>query len=426
MASNTKKIDAQGLYRLPWNVADNAITWLEPTTKCNMYCEGCYRINDPEGHRPLEEVIADLQNLRKLRRSDGISIAGGEPLLYPHIVPLVKWVASNGWKPIIITNGTLLTEEIIRDLTKAGLIGFTIHVDSHQFRPGWQGKNEEELCELRLELAQMIHRASKGKVACSFNATIYPDTLKDIPYLTKWAQDHIDLVHTLVFILFRLIKVDPRFDYFVKGRKINPDDADNLRYEVDHSASFSEVMADDVVDKIKEVSPGYEPAAYLNSTQEGNQVKWLLALRTGTKDEELVYMDGKLIEMGQVLHHLFFDTYLAYMRPVAMKFLHILFPLAVINRGLRKLLKMWITNPSLWKKQLYMQTILVLQPPDILEDGKQAMCDGCPDAMYYKGQMLWKCRLDEVQKFGDFIQSHPKIEANEEEIPQAASGAGKG
>jgi MoaA/NifB/PqqE/SkfB family radical SAM enzyme len=28
-------------YRLPWNLADNAITWLEPTTTCNMACEGC-------------------------------------------------------------------------------------------------------------------------------------------------------------------------------------------------------------------------------------------------------------------------------------------------------------------------------------------------------------------------------------------------
>jgi MoaA/NifB/PqqE/SkfB family radical SAM enzyme len=28
-------------YRRPWNLADNAITWLELTTTCNMACEGC-------------------------------------------------------------------------------------------------------------------------------------------------------------------------------------------------------------------------------------------------------------------------------------------------------------------------------------------------------------------------------------------------
>ena len=63
-------------YRLPWNLADNAITWLEPTTKCNLYCEGCYRENDPDGHRPLADVIRELETVKTLRRTDNISIAG--------------------------------------------------------------------------------------------------------------------------------------------------------------------------------------------------------------------------------------------------------------------------------------------------------------------------------------------------------------
>ena len=44
----------------------------------------------------------------------------------------------------------------------------------------------------------MIHEAGSGKIACSFNATIYCDTLPDIPILTKWAQDNIDIVQTMV------------------------------------------------------------------------------------------------------------------------------------------------------------------------------------------------------------------------------------
>jgi MoaA/NifB/PqqE/SkfB family radical SAM enzyme len=32
-------------YRLPWNYPDNGISWLEPTTDCNLRCEGCYRLN---------------------------------------------------------------------------------------------------------------------------------------------------------------------------------------------------------------------------------------------------------------------------------------------------------------------------------------------------------------------------------------------
>ena len=139
-------------YRLPWNLADNAITWLEPTTKCNLYCEGCYRENDPDGHRPLADVIRELETVKTLRRTDNISIAGGEPLIYPDIVPLVRYVASKGWKPVINSNGQALTPELVRELAAAGVVGFTMHVDSHQKRPGWKGASEKDLCELRLSL----------------------------------------------------------------------------------------------------------------------------------------------------------------------------------------------------------------------------------------------------------------------------------
>ncbi len=43
-------------YRLPWNLTDNSISWLEPTSKCNLYCEGCYRLNEKDGHKSLEKV----------------------------------------------------------------------------------------------------------------------------------------------------------------------------------------------------------------------------------------------------------------------------------------------------------------------------------------------------------------------------------
>lgn len=49
----TAVLDHRQLYRLPWNLTDNAIAWLEPTMKCNLACEGCYRANinqrDPFG-----------------------------------------------------------------------------------------------------------------------------------------------------------------------------------------------------------------------------------------------------------------------------------------------------------------------------------------------------------------------------------------
>jgi hypothetical protein len=35
---------------------DNPIGWLEVTDRCTFHCQGCYRINGMQGHKPLEQV----------------------------------------------------------------------------------------------------------------------------------------------------------------------------------------------------------------------------------------------------------------------------------------------------------------------------------------------------------------------------------
>jgi hypothetical protein len=353
-------------------------------------------------------VIGDLEQIKSLRKSDGISIAGGEPLLYPHIEELVRYIAGQGWKPVIITNGTELTPERIASLEKAGLVAFTVHVDSHQRRPGWEGCGEADLNQLRSQYADMIHEAGRGRIGCAFNATIYRDTLADVPILMRWGQENIQRVQSLVFILFRLAKVEDRFDYVVRGRKLGRSDAEALRYQTDFTGDYREVMSEEVVAKIEEACPTYQPAAFLNSNQDAGAPKWLLALRVGRPERILGYLDGRIIEMGQVLHHLAFGTYLAYLRPWATKWSQTLLALAPISGSIRRMLWRWLSDPLRLALPLYGQSLLVLQPPDVLPDGRQAMCDGCPDAIYHQGRLMWKCRLEEVQRFGDFVQCVPR------------------
>ena len=106
-------LDSQSLYRLPWNLADNAITWLEPTAQCNLNCYGCYRKNIKDSHKSLDEVKHELDFIQLKRKTDCISIAGGDPLLYPHIIELVSEIKKRGIKPIINTNGIALTKELL-------------------------------------------------------------------------------------------------------------------------------------------------------------------------------------------------------------------------------------------------------------------------------------------------------------------------
>ena len=87
------------------------------------------------------------------------------------------------------------------ELKAAGLDGLTFHVDSRQGRPGWRDKTELQVNELRTEYAELV--ASVGGLGCSFNSTVYEDTLAQVPDIVEWAGRHIDKVHTVVFICFR-------------------------------------------------------------------------------------------------------------------------------------------------------------------------------------------------------------------------------
>ncbi len=399
-------LDHRQLYRLPWSLPDNAIAWLEPTKKCNLSCLGCYRENDPKGHKTLDEVQRDLDVFKRYRTVDGVSIAGGDPLVHPEIVEIVRMVANNDFKPIVNTNGLALTPELLGELKRAGVAGFTFHIDSKQGRPGWKDKDEIELNQLRLHFAEMV--AEAGDLGCSFNATVYEDTLKYVPDTVEWAQRHIDIVNTVVFIAFRSGVVGGDFEYLVDGK---PVDFLTVPYSSTDQTPH-EIQSTDIVAQIRTRFPDFEPAAYLNGTEQPDTFKWLLSGRLGTKDRIYGYVGPRSMELAQTWHHLVTGRYLAYTKPNVLARGRAMLALAPFDRRLRKVARRYARalarDPSLVSKKLYFQSVMVIQPADIYEDGRQNMCDGCPDMTVWNGRLVWSCRLEEPEKFGDFVQMVPK------------------
>jgi len=408
------RIHHHDYYRLPWTLPDNGISWLEPTVLCNLRCDGCYRKIEGDPHKSWAEVLAELDVFQDQRKSDCISVAGGEPLLYPRIVDLVAEIRRRGFKPIINSNGAPLTPELLGDLKRAGVFGFTFHVDSRQNRQGrWHGCDELALNELRREYAELV--ASAGGIACSFNATVYQDNLDQVPGMVAWAQEHIDIVNTMVFICFRHVVPSMPFDWYAGGDKV---DWDRIWYHSDQDRVVT-INSRDLVTKMRETDPDFEPAAYLNGTQDPSAFKWLLTMRLGNKRRIFGYPGPKLTEAMTAWYHFRHDKYLSYMGPGEMRrgrtAMALLWPL---DRRLRRTAGNWLKaclrDPRHLFRRAHMQSIMFIQPVDFMDDGEQSMCDGCPDITVHDGKLVWSCRLEEQKQHGAWLRTVPrKMEARE-------------
>ncbi len=394
-------VNHRDLYRLPWTLPDNAISWLEPTAMCNLSCDGCYRENDAKSHKTLEQIRHELDVFQAKRNTDCISIAGGDPLLHPQIVEIIAEIKKRALKPILNTNGAALNPSFLKELKKAGVYGFTFHVDSKQGRGGeWKGKNEVELNQLRYKYARML--ADEGGISCSFNSTVYEDTLKYAPELVKWAADNIDIVQTMVFICFRYIVPTMPFDWYAIGKKV---EWQTITYHSDDNRKV-DILSTDVMKKVKDVFRDFSPAAYLNGTEKVDSFKWLLAERIGNKKKIFGYPGPKFLELIMTTHHFFKGTYLSYAPPsFTSKGRSTMLLLWPFDKGLRKTVLNFLKNPFRIFTKAYLQTILFIQPVDFMEDGRQSMCDGCPDITVWNDDIVWSCRLEEQKQFGTFLRS---------------------
>ncbi len=409
MPSPVASLDHRELYRLPWSLSDNVIAWLEPTKQCNIYCDGCYSANAKGSHKSLAQIASDLDVFERYRKTDAVSIAGGDPLTHPEVVEIVRMVAKRGLKPVVNTNGFAMTPELLRNLKDAGMVGVTFHVDSRQRRPGWTGKNEVELMELRQQFADMV--ADVGGISCAFNSTVYEETLSSVPEIVDWARRNPSKVHVVVFIAFRTT-IEGRFDYYAGGEKI---DTHELAY-VAGRTERTDIHAREIAARIHERFPAFRPAAYLNGTEKADSFKWLMSLVLNDGEEIIGSVGPKFVELAQMAHHLFKGNYLGYTGPATMARSKLLLPLMAMDESGRAAGKRWLAraarDPRRLARPVYMQSIMIIQPVDVLEDGRTSMCDGCPDITVHEGELVWSCRLDERLRYGDWIRPVPRKSAS--------------
>jgi len=213
----------------------------------------------------------------------------------------------------------------------------------------------------------------------------------------------------VVFILFRTPHLSGDFDLYANGRRIDLFDT----YEEREWGGERLLHAEDVVAQIRAVDADYEPCAYLSGTVDPHSTKWLIGTRLASRRRGYGYVGPRFMESVQQGHHFLKGTWLSYSSP---KYLSLgrstaaLFSL--VDPALRSVSKRYagdlLRHPSRLSDRLHLQTFTIIQPVDILPDGRMDMCDGCPDMTVHDGQLYWSCRLEEVKRYGCFAHAVPR------------------
>ncbi len=107
------------------------ISW-NTTRRCNQFCQHCYRDAGPEADANELTTQEGFALLDEIARAGFriMVLSGGEPLVRPDILDLIRHGSSAGLRVVLGTNGTLITRELARELKDAGCARVGISLDS--------------------------------------------------------------------------------------------------------------------------------------------------------------------------------------------------------------------------------------------------------------------------------------------------------
>lgn len=101
------------------------------TNKCNMFCDHCYRESGEQAAGELDTMQAKKLIEEVAKAGFKIMIfSGGEPMTRPDIYELIAHARAQGLRPVLGSNGSLITPEAAVKLKEAGLMGAGISLDS--------------------------------------------------------------------------------------------------------------------------------------------------------------------------------------------------------------------------------------------------------------------------------------------------------
>ena len=174
------------------------VAW-ELTRSCNLACSHC-RASAEQGPYPGElltqEVLRVMDEIASFSKPV-IILTGGEPLLRSDIFNLARHGTQRGFRVVMATNGTLFTEEIVKEMKDSGIQRVSISLDGPDAETHDAFRKVQGCFEGSLRGIELL---KKGGVEFQINTAITQINLHLVPDMLRLAV-HLGAAAHHLFLL---------------------------------------------------------------------------------------------------------------------------------------------------------------------------------------------------------------------------------
>src|SRR2546421_8848386 len=154
------------------------------TNICNAKCDFCgFAVDrfDPKKRRSVTlQEARDVIDIAVKNHIGYLLFVGGEPLVHKDLGAMTRYAAERGIHPMICTNGSLWTEQNMRDLAVNGLSSVIMSIDSHEVAKHEKNRGLPDVCR-KIKRANEVFAQLGLQTTASVTASKLIDDYEKLP-----------------------------------------------------------------------------------------------------------------------------------------------------------------------------------------------------------------------------------------------------
>src|SRR5437764_4892092 len=154
------------------------------TNICNAKCDFCgFAVDrfDPKQRRSVTLMEArDVIDIALKNHIGYLLFVGGEPLVHKEVRAMTRYAAERGIRPMICTNGSLWTDQNMRELAEAGLSSVIMSIDAHDVAKHEKNRGLPDVCR-KIQYANKVFSELGIQTTASVTASKLIDDYEKLP-----------------------------------------------------------------------------------------------------------------------------------------------------------------------------------------------------------------------------------------------------